>query len=317
MKTAMKKTSLGVLTAVLLIRPCVAELVPNGEFQMYKPGTGYTVLAEFGAGNSFARGVGDGIDAAGGTVVYSDGSPDGIAGDGVPDIDLPGWETVQGTNDLFGGFEGTTGMHLFAAWGGDGRVQTAGSLGTVQPGAVYTIRVLVGGPDGGPIQGPLAFHLLADGVQLTPSERVDPTLPNGGAFQEISRTYDASSTAGHTGAEIDILLGVEDENDFANRVIFDNVCLEVEGGSGFAITDIEWSPETSSVVLTWNARASDSYIVKCSPDLADWEVDLGDGISLGKDDEIADDGDLLTKTFNLAKSPHDGLPELFFRVERE
>jgi hypothetical protein len=314
----MKNTPLILLVAVVLIRPSVAELVPGGDFQMYKPGTDYSVLAEFGPGNSFARGVGDGIQLAGGTVTYSDGSPDGVNGDGIPDIDMPGWETVQGTNDLFGGFEGTTGMHLFAAWGGDGRIQTEGSLGAIEPGAVYTIRALVGGPDSGPIQGPLAFHLLADGDQLIPTESVDPTLPNGGAFQEISRTYDASATAGHNGAEIDIVIGVEDENDFANRVIFENVELEVEGGGpGFAITELEYAPETSSVILTWTARANENYIVKCSPDLSDWEVDLGDGISLGEDDEVADDGNLLTKTFDLADSPHDGLPELFFRVEVE
>ena len=86
---------------------------------------------------------------------------------------------------------------------------------------------LVPGPDDGPIVGPLAFHLLADGVQLTPTSFVDPTLPNGGAFQMISRTYDAASLAGNIGQSMSIVLGVEDANTAGNRVIFDDVSLEI------------------------------------------------------------------------------------------
>ena len=220
----MKRSTLALLISATIAQTSGADLVPGGDFQMYKPGTDYTVTATFGVGNnSFARGVGDGIELAGGTVSYSDGSPEGVAGDGIPDIDMPGWSPEQSGNDLFGnGVDGSNGMNLFAAWGGDGRVKSAASLGTIQAGSVYTISVMVGGPDAGPIQGPLAFHLVADGVQLVPSEIVDPTLPTGGAFQEISRTYDAGSIAGHIGAEMISVLGVEDANDCANRVVFDN-----------------------------------------------------------------------------------------------
>jgi len=262
----------------LTIFPMKAELVPGGDFQMYKPGTNYTVTATFGAGNSFARGVGEGIELAGGTVTYSDGSPDGIQGDGIPDIDMPGWKPLQSGNDLFGnGLDGSTGMNLFAAWGGDGRVESAEPLGFIEAGAVYTIKVMVGGPDSGPIQGPLAFHLYADGVELTPSERVDPVLPGGGVFQEISRTYDTDSIADHIGAEFTIVLGVEDANDFANRVVFDDVSLEVEAGAPLLPLVISPNEETpGNFDFVWGSNAGSLYDLVSSTDLSippvEWAV---------------------------------------------
>ena len=317
MNIEIKKPSLTLLISALIAQPSAAELVPNGDFQMFKPGTDYTVTATFGVGNnSFARGVGDGIQLAGGTVSYSDGSPDGVSGDGVPDIDMPGWAPLQSGNDLFGnGVDGSNGMNLFAAWGGDGRIQSAESLGTIKSGDVYTISVMVGGPDSGPIQGPLAFHLAAGGVQLTPSAIVDPTLPNGGAFQEISRTYDATSIADHIGAEMTIVLGVEDANDFANRVVFDNISLVTEGpGTPLEITEIIYSPDSDQVTLTWRKTGAASYIVKYSPDLIDWDGDLDDGITEAND-ENPGDADKITVTFDLPGGIADD-EKLFYRIEQ-
>ena len=312
----MKRSTLALLISATIAQTSGADLVPGGDFQMYKPGTDYTVTATFGVGNnSFARGVGDGIELAGGTVSYSDGSADGVAGDGIPDIDMPGWSPEQSGNDLFGnGVDGSNGMNLFAAWGGDGRVKSAASLGTIQAGSVYTISVMVGGPDAGPIQGPLAFHLVADGVQLVPSEIVDPTLPTGGAFQEISRTYDAGSIAGHIGAEMIIVLGVEDANDFANRVVFDNVSLVTDGpGTPFEVTEIIYAPEPERVTLTWRNTGADSYTVRYSTDLTNWDADLDDGITAA-DDENPDDGDKITKSFDISGIAEDG--SLYFRLEQ-
>ncbi|MFT5109031.1 MAG: hypothetical protein ACI9UA_004677, partial [Pseudoalteromonas tetraodonis] len=285
--------------------------------QMYKPDTNYTVTATFAAGNSFARGVGDGIELAGGTVSYSDGSADGVSGDGIPDIDLPGWVPLQSGNDLFGnGVDGSNGMNLFAAWGGDGRIQSE-SLGTIASGSVYTISVMVGGPEGGPVGGPLAFHLAADGVQMTPSAQVDPTLPTGGIFQEISRTYDADSIAAHIGAEMTIVLGVEDANDFANRVVFDDVSLVIDGPAPtFDITEIiyVYAPESEQVTLTWPKTGVASYAVKYSTDLTKWDFDLDDGVTDAAD-ENPDDGENITITFDITGIALDG--KLYFRVEQQ
>jgi hypothetical protein len=231
--------------------PSDAGHVVNGTFQMFKPGTDYTVTASFADGDSFARGVGDGIVLAGGTVNYSDGTTGTT-------VDLPGWTPVQSGNDLVAnGVNGSTGMNLFAAWGGDGRIQSASSLGSVQEDGVYTISVMVGGPDDGPIQGPLAFHLLADGVQLTPTSSVNPTLPTGGAFQEISRTYEGAALAGHIGKSLTVILGVEDANDFGNRVIFDNFAIEGIGSlqASFASAPAAISPTAISMTATTGTSA--------------------------------------------------------------
>ena len=236
---------------------------------MYKPGTNGSITAAFTAGNSFARGVGDAIELAGGSVLYSDGTT-GEQGDGIPDIDLPGWTPLQSGNDLVAnGVDGSTGLNMFAAWGGDGRVQSAASLGTIKAASDYTITAMVGGPEGGPIQGPLAFHLMADGVQLTPSEIVDPTLPAESEFQMISRTYDAASLAGFVGAEMTIVLGVEDANDFPNRVIFDNVSLEVEVSDAALapLTIVPNAENPGNFDFNWGGKEGSLYSLVSSTDL--------------------------------------------------
>ncbi len=224
----MKKTILISALTIPSISSLTGATVFGGDFQAYKPGTGYTVTAQFPNGSSWSAGVGDGLSLVGGTITYSDGSTPGASGDAIPDLDLPGWTSIQGnTNALSNGVGGTTGLNMFAAWGGDARVQTTGSLGTILGGETITITAMVGGPASGPIQGPLAFHLVAGGVQLTPTSSVDPALPHtDGTFQMISRTYDATALAGSIGASTSIILGVEDANDFGNRVIFDDVTID-------------------------------------------------------------------------------------------
>jgi hypothetical protein len=192
--------------------------------------------------------------------------------DEIPDVDLPGWVPLQSGNDLVGnGVDGTTGMNLFAAWGGDGRIQSANSLGTVQAGGVYTISVMVGGPDDGPIQGPLAFHLFADDVQLTPTSSVEPTLPNGGAFQEISRTYEGAAIAGHIGKSLTVVLGVEDANEAGNRVIFDNVSIEGIGTGSAPPIRFVISPTVGipgNYDFDWDSKEGKLYDLVSSTDLS-------------------------------------------------
>jgi hypothetical protein len=46
----------------------------------------------------------------------------------------------------------------------------------------------------------------------------------------MTRTYDANSIAAHVGAEMTILLGVEDANNNSNVVKFDDVKISITGG---------------------------------------------------------------------------------------
>jgi len=217
-------TTLAVMSAI--IAPSQAAVVFSNGFQLYKPGTGYTVTAELsgpGPFDSYASGVGDNITLSGGTGTANYG--DATTG---TTVDFPGWSQVQGGNDMGkNGVGGSTGLNVFAAWGGDGRFETSSPVGVIQVGLTYTLSVMVDGPTTGPIQGPLALHLLANGTQLTPTSVVDIVTPDAdGIFQQISRTYDAASLAGNIGESLTIIVGVEDANNFANRVIFDDVLLE-------------------------------------------------------------------------------------------
>jgi hypothetical protein len=211
-----------VLTSACLVLSAGAELLPGGDFQLHKPGDS-GVTAELTGGWVPWNGVIPPTNlsiSGGGSANYSD-STTGTK------VDLPGWTKIRGNADILGnGPGGSLAFNAFGSWGGQTRIRSASSLGTVQADGIYTISVMVGGPDTGPIQGPLAFHLLADGVQLTPTFVVDPTLPNGGAFQKISRTYGGAAIADHLGKSLTIVLGVEDTNATGNRVIFDNVSIE-------------------------------------------------------------------------------------------
>ena len=79
-------------------------------------------------------------------------------------------------------------------------IVSADPLGTVDESLVYTLSMMATGA-----AFPTVLDLLADGVALTPSSSVDPVLS--GSWQEYSRTYDATSLAGHAGESLTIVLG--------------------------------------------------------------------------------------------------------------
>lgn len=233
----MKKSLATLMVLALLVGQAQAEGVNGGDFQLYVPGTDYTVTAELsgpGPFDSYVKGVGTNCALAGGIAeAYgADGSTNST-------VDLPGWVSVHGGDPDTGknGVEGSSGLNVFAAWGGDVRVETDSPVGTAEAGSTYTISAMVDGSANGPIEGELAFHLLANGTQLSPVAPLSP-LTGGIGFQTISKTYDPTSIAGHVGEALTIMIGVADSNDFGGRMIWDNVSL-TEG------------PNTTSVIILW------------------------------------------------------------------
>jgi len=180
-----------VAMTALYIEPVHADpiSVPNGEFNIYKPGTGYTISATFSA-DAYAAGIGDNLILSRGTVEYSDETTSNV-------VDCPGWVSIHGRkNDLMGnGVDGSSAFNAFAAWGGDIRIQSANSLGPIAGSSTYTLSAMVKGPVAA---GPLAFYLLVDGVALTPSSSVEPVDPFVD-FQLIIRTFDSTNIYTHIG----------------------------------------------------------------------------------------------------------------------
>ena len=187
--------------------------VPNGDFQLYKPGTDYTVTADLNG--NYAQGVGDNLTVkGGGEAVYSDGTTG-------TSVDCPGWISTIGPADLVGdGIDGSTTLHAFGTWsGGSGTtVVSADSLGNIASGT-YTLSAMVNGSG-----GPLMLDLLVDGVALTPSSSVTPSLPTDG-WQEISRTYDAGVVGDYVGQAMTIALGTVAEDLEGTWIAFDAVSL--------------------------------------------------------------------------------------------
>jgi hypothetical protein len=231
------------IVAVVMLAMAVGQVyaqaveVPiNGEFNLYKPGTNYTVGAVLGNNNSYAQGVGDGL-----TVIGGGGAPIAYYADSTTGtvVDCPGWTGPYGTtggNDLFNnGVDGSCAFSAFGTWsGGKGTlVESAEPLGTIIGASTYTLSAVINGP-----AGPLVLDLLADGVAITPSSSVTPPDIGRTGWMEISRTYSPAAIAPYIGQSMTIVLGVYEETGvyFGNRVAFDNVTLTQELPPPYPIT---------------------------------------------------------------------------------
>ncbi len=200
-------------------------LLFNGGFEIYKPGTAYTVAGTLDGGlfQSYVKGVGDNRDVIGavGSVTWDDATTSSTA-------DLPGWVSIHGsgTDTAINGVGGSEGLNVFAAWGGRVRVQSTPTTAGFGANTTYTITAQIDGPAGGPIEGELAFHLMAGSVQLTADEEL-PSFTGGLGFQTITRTYTIGGlpTGVSSGDPLTIVIGVGDNNTFGNRMIWDNVEL--------------------------------------------------------------------------------------------
>ncbi len=76
--------------------------------------------------------------------------------------------------------------------------------------------------------------------------------------------------------------------------------LGLEGGlPTFAITALDYSSDDQLLTLSWNSREGETYTVKYSRDLSNWDGDLDDGVA-------ADAGDTTTRTFDLSGAQLEG-----------
>jgi hypothetical protein len=278
-----KLMMLVVLLAVAFSSTAMAELVINGGFQMYKPGTGFTITAAFD-GVGYTGDIEGDVTLSSGVVAYSDGTAGNV-------INCPGWVEsapgvglwIQGVADSLD--TGNTSMETFSNWGpkdAEGnyvgtRIMSATSLGVINSDTVYTLSGMV---KNGAVAGPLTLDLLADGVVITPSSDVTPTSDIG-EFQEISRTYNPADLAGYAGQSIKIEFGTSFGNSVGGRGSWDNIVLDgevvnenlptVDAGENM----ITWTDET--VTLNPIVTNNDTTVPQRALSYL-WTVDPADGV---------------------------------------
>jgi hypothetical protein len=91
--------------------------------------------------------------------------------------------------------------------------------------------------------------------------------------------------------------------------VFTSGPLSVEVGvAELAVTSLLYTKADGNVELTWNSREGETYVVKYSTDLENWENDLDDGV-------IADAGESTTRSFNVSELEVSGA--LYFRIEKQ
>jgi len=201
--------------------------VPNGEFAVYKPGTGYSVRGTVPS-DIWVQQIGDNRPLSSGTPVDFDDGTSGMV------VDIPGWITPRdsqgsptGTADLFTlGFSPTDGsscLNAFGAWSGQNGnlAESAAPLDVPADRAGMTLELwamVIGDV------GARTFDLLVDGVALTPDSSVDPSY-DAGIWQEISRMYSNIPPG-----DVTILVGTSrpgpgDPPLFGTRMRVDNIQL--------------------------------------------------------------------------------------------
>ncbi len=263
MSTGKRNKTVLTLAAVAMVVLAIGQVqaepidVPNGDFQLYKPGTDYTVTATLSG--AYAVGVGDNVAlSGGGNANYSDGTSGGS-------VDVPSWIPVTGAADgqfLSNGVDGSAGLNGFGAWAKTGnRIQSADSLGDLKAGRIYTLSSVISGPIIGDPDCIFVLDLLTDGVALTPSSSVTPTTGTspGGDWQVISRTYE-TTTVDDFGKPVTIVVGTGPSPDatVAGRVVFDNITLDVENPMN-PFPDYGDAIYLGNVELSWtNWPAADS-----------------------------------------------------------
>ena len=82
-----------------------------------------------------------------------------------------------------------------------------------------------------------------------------------------------------------------------------------------AITEIDYTPDANTVILTWRKTLATAYVAKYSLDMTGWEGDLDDGITADRD-ENPEDPTQITLTLPLPAVLMDA-PKMFFRIETE
>jgi hypothetical protein len=116
---------------------------------------------------------------------------------------------------------------------------------------------------------------------------------------------------------VDVINGYLNGNTKYHGTFMSEFDVVVGGGgssSPFAITEIDYNPDTAEVTLTWNSRPGMTYIARYSGDMTNWGADMGDGLT-AVDDERPDDGDFITETFDLTEYGLQNLGDLFFRID--
>ena len=101
-----------------------------------------------------------------------------------------------------------------------------------------------------------------------------------------------------------------------NNTGFDAFVLNGTGGasspSEFLIREFAFDPAANTVTLSWNSQPGETFIIQYSTDALDWTA------TLSNDPEAADpEGTITTQDFDLTETGANGLPKVFFRVEKQ
>ena len=154
----------------------------------------------------------------------------------------------------------------------------------------------------------------------THATQIDVSVGAGGTLATIEdrgynmqlHTFEAT-TDGSGNLQLDLLQSPTPPATNHRYNIIAGITVTVAGSSSqpFAITAIDYAPDTGGLTLTWHSRPNETYSVYLSTDLIDWNWDLDDSIPADADETTT------TAIFDLNADFPEGIPEsVSFRVKK-
>lgn len=178
----------------------------------------------------------------------------------------------------------------------------------------YALQLAVGGEE---IGGAQYAGQVTGGTVI--AEDLNSVVVPMNTFVTATVTYTPNpADADLAGERIQVrLCALENPDDHAltGWVAFDDVALDASSGpiAPFAISEFVYTPAdgqaSGTIRLTWPSREGQTFYVKYSTDMTNWDSDLDDGV-------MADAGTTTTRTYDIPVLPVE-TGKLFFRIEQQ
>ena len=92
--------------------------------------------------------------------------------------------------------------------------------------------------------------------------------------------------------------------------VFTSGPLSVEIEQSFDITAVDYNPDDNEITLSWDSQENESYAVRWSRDMVEWDGDLNDDVPAAAGETTT------TMTFDLSDAGLEGAQRVYFRVEK-
>ena len=205
------------------------------------------------------------------------------------------------------------GFGIVSTGGHDRSIGTAVYNNTVNATLVFEATPTFNGPGASPV------HFLAMKVEWNPAgtpdvisvyDITDITTEPTEALATDTFDFDLE-----TQQSLDVFNFSDTQVGYVDEIRVGTSFRDVTSGvsaAPFTIREFAYSPGDNTIMLTWDSREGETYAVRYSYDMTNWDADLDDGIDAAAGETTT------SETFDLSVAGiAPGVERVFFRVERQ